>query len=287
MTKAFVRLVGLAFLGAALVPVVTVTCDRRSAHDAFSPGFLLELGGSVLVLSASFGFYAVLRKYQSRVDANAREQADFLSAFPVQYADLAIFGAAALSLLLELAIIRWQGTVFEFFAFYKNFSLLSCFAGLGLGYALADRRRIPLSLVIPLLGWQFGFMVALRFAVSDRALLSLKILPFREQLNMGLPTAGDLSQAVAIYFFLSVIFLLTVLVFIPLGQMCGRLMQRRENLRAYGLNLLGSLAGVVIMLVLSWLWTPPLVWFALCFLGTLLFYLRKPFSLMLGVGFTI
>src|SRR5256712_11207918 len=200
MTKAFVRLVGLAFLGAALVPVVTVTCDRRSAHDAFSPGFLLELGGSVLALSASFGFYAVLRKYQSRVDANAREQADFLSAFPSQYADLAIFGAAALSLFLELAVIRWQGTVFEFFAFYKNFSLLCCFAGLGLGYALAGSDRIPLGLAIPLLGGQFALLMRLRFGLA-RWLSCLTILPFREQLNMGLPSARNLSEAIAIYFF--------------------------------------------------------------------------------------
>jgi hypothetical protein len=35
--------------------------------------------------------------------------------------------------------------VFEFFAFYKNFSLLCCFAGLGLGYSLASRDRIPLA----------------------------------------------------------------------------------------------------------------------------------------------
>src|SRR3989442_10589809 len=141
MTRAFLRLVGLAFLGAALVPVVTVTCDRWSVHHAFSPGFLFELSGTALALAGTLGFYAVLRRYQSRVDANAREQADFLSAFPSQYADLAIFGAAALSLFLELAVIRWQGTVFEFFAFYKNFSLLCCFAGLGLG----DRKSTRLN----------------------------------------------------------------------------------------------------------------------------------------------
>ena len=52
--------------------------------------------------------------------------------------DLAIAISAALSLFLELALIRWQSSVLEFLAFYKNFSLLACFAGLGLGYALAD-----------------------------------------------------------------------------------------------------------------------------------------------------
>ena len=42
-----------------------------------------------------------------------------------------------LSLFLELAVIRWHGSEWEMFAFYKNFSLLACFLGLGLGYALA------------------------------------------------------------------------------------------------------------------------------------------------------
>jgi hypothetical protein len=284
MTKSFMRLVVLAFLGTSLVPLVTVTCS--SLHEGpLTSRFLFRLGWLVLaVLMATTGFYAVLRKLQSRVDANAREQGDFLSAFAPRYVNLAILGAAALSLLLELAVIRWQGTVFEFFAFYKNFSLLCCFAGLGLGYALADRPCVPLGLAIPLLGWQFGLMIALRFGIPMWRLQSLRILPFREQLNMALATARNLSQALAIYVFLSVIFLLTVLAFIPVGQLCGRLMERREKLRAYGLNLLGSLAGVVLMLVLSWMWTPPLAWFALCFFGILLFYLRRPSSLLLGMG---
>ena len=283
MTRAFLRLIGLAFLGAGLVPVVTVTCDRWTARHAFSPGLFFELGGTAVVVFAAVRFYALLKKVYGRVDDNAREQADSLSAFPSQYADLAIFGAAALSLLLELAVIRWQGTVFEFFAFYKNFSLLCCFAGLGLGYALADSNRIPLGLTIPLLGAQFGFLVGLRFGLAPW-LSCLTILPFREQLNMGLPSAQNLSQAIAIYFFLSVVFLLTVLAFVPVGQLCGRLMERRDKLRAYGLNLLGSLAGVALMLILSWLWMPPLVWFALALFGTLVFYARRQSSLLVGMG---
>jgi hypothetical protein len=41
-----------------------------------------------------------------------------------------------------LSIIRWQATVFPFFAFYKDLSMLSCFAGLGLGYAMARHKRV-------------------------------------------------------------------------------------------------------------------------------------------------
>ena len=57
---------------------------------------------------------------------------------------MAIVFSAALRLFLELALIRWHSSILEFLAFYKNFSLLACFAGLGLGYALSGRRRIPL-----------------------------------------------------------------------------------------------------------------------------------------------
>ncbi len=284
MTKSFIRLMVLAFLGSGLAPLAAATCSRLMVAPLDSR-FLFKIGGSVLaVLLTTAGFYALIRKLESRIDANAREQENFLSAFAPGYVDLAILGAAALSLVLELAVIRWQGTVFEFFAFYKNFSLLCCFAGLGLGYALADRHHIPLSLTIPLLGWQFVLMIVLRSCMPMWLLESLRTLPFREQLNEGLSSVHKLSQSIAIYFFLSVIFLLTVLAFLPIGQLCGRLMERREKLKAYGLNLLGSLAGVVLMLVLSWLWTPPLAWFALCFFGTLLFYLRKPSSLLLGMG---
>ena len=48
-----------------------------------------------------------------------------------------------------------MGTEWETFAFYKNFGLLACFLGLGLGYALAGRARIPGVLVLPLL-WPFS-----------------------------------------------------------------------------------------------------------------------------------
>jgi hypothetical protein len=64
-------------------------------------------------------------------------------------------------------------------------------------------------------------------------------------------------------------------------------MERRTKLRAYGLNLLGSLLGVLLMLVASFLWTPPLAWFALCFLAILLFTFRTPSLMIVGISFTV
>jgi spermidine synthase len=282
MTKSFSRLLVVAFLGTGLLPLVTIAFSLLVLGTLFRVVFLVYLEFALTV-----GFYWLVRKLESRIDSNSQDQSDFLDAIPVRHLDLAIFGAAAVSLLLELAVIRWQSSVFEFFAFYKNFSLLCCFVGLGLGYALADRRKIPLDFTIPLLGWQFALLIGLRYGLKPAQLQSLRILPFTEQLNMGIASAHSLTQSVAIYFFLSVVFLLSVLAFVPVGQVCGRLMQRREKLRAYGLNLLGSLAGVILMLLLSWLWTPPLIWFALCFLGILLLCVRKSASLVWGLCFAM
>ncbi len=190
-------------------------------------------------------------------------------------------GAAALSLVLELALIRWQSSVLEFLAFYKNFSLLACFAGLGLGYALATRDRIPLLTVIPLLAWQICFIMVTRLVPE-----LFHVIPFREQFTMGVST-GDWPRTVILFVLLTTIFLITALTFLPIGQLCGRLMERRGRLRAYGLNLLGSLLGVVLMLLASLLWTPPLVRFTFCFLGVLLFHSRQRGALTTGVVFTL
>ena len=68
--------------------------------------------------------------------------------------------------------------------------------------------------------------------------------------------------------------LLTALAFLPIGQLCGRLMNRRANLRAYGLNLLGSMIGVVLISLAALLWTPPAVWFGVAALSLLVFLMH-------------
>src|SRR5260370_28937769 len=103
---------------------------------------------------------------------------------------------------------------------------------------------------------------------------------------MGLLQGGGVG-VIVFFLMLLMIFFITAVTFVPVGQLCGRLMERRKNLRAYGLNLLGSLVGVVMMLVASLLWTPPLVWFAMCFLAIVLFHLRRPSSLVACLGFRI
>lgn len=287
MVRSYVRLLQFALIASAFAPVVIV--------GSLIPGSGVELAASVFVLVlaavAALGcalFCRLLRRLEPALETEASRQAGFLDSLDPRYLDLAIAGAAALSLFLELSLIRWQGTVFEFFAFYKNFGLLACFVGLGLGYALSGRGGIPLLLSIPVMALQFVFMIALRFGGGGALLAGVREIPLREQLDMRLKDLrGSIAEGFAIYFLLAAIFLLTALVFLPVGQLCGRLMQRRTNLRAYGLNLLGSLGGVVLTLVASALWTPPAVWFALCCLAILFFTPRIPRTLLTGAIFTV
>jgi spermidine synthase len=253
--------------------------EKAQAATAILPSTFLLKGALVagIAVLATVGFYYLLKKLERFADADAALEARFLDTLNPKYIDVAILSSAALSLFLELALIRWQGTVLEFLAFYKNFSLLACFAGLGLGYALANRSRIPLLIVLPLLCWQFVLMMITRSVPQ-----LFRAIPFREELSMGIAPAG-LPQTIILFVLLTVIFLITALTFIPVGQLCGRLMERSTKLRAYGLNLAGSLVGVLLMLVAGFLWTPPLVWFAICFLALLAFHVRRPVSLFAGI----
>ena len=283
MIRALIRLQVLICLGSFMtIAMLPLAQDMRSSR-IWSPATVAKAALFIcLAVVASVALYYLLKKFESFIDANSMAQARFLDSIGPKYVDVAILFSAALSLLLELATIRWQSTTFEFFAFYKNFSLLACFLGLGLGYALATRDRIPLVMVIPLLAWQFGFMILARFGPGT----PFRTNPFREQLTMGFG-AVNLTHIVALYALLTVVFLVTALAFMPVGQLCGRLMERRPKLRAYGLNLLGSLIGVLLMLLLSFLWAPPLVWFALCFLAILLFHLKTASSITVGLVFTV
>src|SRR5262245_9630742 len=176
------------------------------------------------------------------IDLVAHEQGNYLGRLSERWVDLGIVCSAGLSLLLELALIRWQGTVFEVFAFYKNFGLLACFLGLGLGYALAGRPQIPLLFCIPLLAWQMIVLIVSRYGPEGWTAGLLRAMPVTEQLHMGLGEARNVDQ-VAVLSLLAVVFVLTVLALVPVGQLCGCLLDRRPKLRAYGLNLFGSLLG--------------------------------------------
>src|ERR1700735_1951611 len=166
MIRAMVRLLGALGFGAFLILGVILSLGLGSGtgglqlpDSALASLLLKAVLLTAAALLAAWLLFKGLRRLEPMLDANAVEQARFLDTFDPRYVDLAIVVAAGLSLFLELALIRWQSSVLILLAVYKHFSPLACFAGLGLGYALASRSRIPLVLVLPLLVAQFCFIL--------------------------------------------------------------------------------------------------------------------------------
>src|ERR1022692_2016019 len=155
--------------------------------------------------------------------------------------------ASFLMLFVELALIRWTAANNVYLASATNFVLLASFLGIGLGFLNARSRRdflrwAPLTFVA-LVGFVLGFPVILSSLSGNH--------PYR-----GLRGMLALPKPVS----LAVIFVLSVAVMAGFGQAVSRIFVRFEPLRAYRLDILGSIGGIAAFSVLSFLDLPPLAW---------------------------
>lgn len=233
--------------------------------DIVGTGMLLGVGGLPLVAAKLAGDRR--GRWWPPLERSLEEHADRVDALSPRFDWLWIALAAGLGLFLELVVVRFHASCFQLFAFFKNFSLLSCFLGLGIGYALGATRPLLTPVVLPMLAAQMIFLHVLRFT----GLGDLLHNPISEQLALGLKQSDAWFHAAAVYGFLLFIFCFNAFCFIPLGQLASRTMARPPRLVAYGWNLLGSLGGIALFFGASALWTPPVVWAALGVAGLLPF----------------
>src|SRR3989440_9267842 len=87
-------------------------------------------------------------------ESPARAWWDAWSFDPAQLAerrDAWLFLASALGLFLELLMIRWISSEIRIFAYFKNFVLIACFLGFGLGCNMSRRKANLLLMLVPLL----------------------------------------------------------------------------------------------------------------------------------------
>lgn len=167
---------------------------------------------------------------------------------------------ACLGMYTELMVIRLHASFFQLFGYFKNVSLLSCFLGLGIGYARGNSKQpSSLPLMLPFLAFQVGVMHAIRqFLPMVNELLQN---PVSEQLALGLQASDHISHILTVYGFLVLVFAANALCFLPLGQIAAQMMTKRPKLIAYSWNLVGSVLGIVIFYFLSFAWSPPYEWF--------------------------
>jgi SAM-dependent methyltransferase len=170
-------------------------------------------------------------------------------------ARIRIFLASFLVLFLEVALIRWLPAQIRLLSYFSNFILLAAFLGIGIG-ALLGRMRRPLFTWYPLL--QLAVIAVVYF--------------FRLEVRINAPgsiyfTSGttDPVTAVETTLLLPVLFLGVAALFATLAQRMASEMTALPPLRAYTINLAGSLAGVAAFAAVSWLEAPPSAWFIVAF----------------------
>ncbi len=154
--------------------------------------------------------------------------------------------ASFLMLFTELALIRWVTANNVYVGNATNFVLLASFLGIGIGFLNARSGRDYLRWAPVVLLVLVAFVLAFPVIVT-----SLGNAPYSGQ--QGMPA---LPQPVS----LTVIFLLTAALMAGLGQGVARIFVRFRPLPAYRLDILGSIAGIVLFSALSFLSQPPAAW---------------------------
>jgi hypothetical protein len=170
---------------------------------------------------------------------------------------LCTFGILA----LELALIRWTSTQMRAFAYFNNVVLISAFLGMGIGLALG--RRWP-----GLLHWALPTLLLVSIPMAFAESLGLVHLQFPDPVqSIYLWDSIEYDDSLGVFLrslsiFLAV-FSLIVVLFALLGAPVGYLFQRTDNLRAYSYDLLGSLLGVVVFTLITFINAGPAAWLLL------------------------
>jgi hypothetical protein len=116
MLTSYRYLLTLTFLGSLFLPPLAYLSSPRPGAEisSSSDSAVWIIGYGIVAGLALLGFYRLLVKLEPRVDRLAQEQVEFLESISGRSLSIAIAASAALGLFLELAVIRWQGTIFEF-----------------------------------------------------------------------------------------------------------------------------------------------------------------------------
>lgn len=219
---------------------------------------------TMLLLIAALAVFLVVRVLRRlrTTGAEGWTEVDIEALGGSGYRQLVLISVAGL--FLEMLMIRWVSSEIRIFAYFKNFVLVACFLGFGLGCYLCRRRVQLMALTMSLL------LLAV--------ILKAPVSPLRSTIN-ALPQLLGASVEVHVWgvpamptswwgmllalSFVVPLFAVIATSFIPVGQLVGRYLENApRGVTAYSINVLASLAGIAAFTLLSFLDQPPWVWFA-------------------------
>ena len=184
-----------------------------------------------------------------------------MRSFSIQSNTFRLFAISFLILYFELVCIRWLSSYVLYLGFFANFVLLGALLGIGAGAILASHRRRLIIYLPPVLFVFFSLVLIIQPQVQPN---------FR---NFIYFTSSIAWLQIPAYIFLPIIFSGVTTIFTLLSQELGRLLNEFTPLRAYTLNILGSLAGILCFTLFGFLSLPAWVWFLI---SGILFWLLLP-----------
>jgi len=254
-------------LGVGLIALGRELAARGDWVEPAAPALRLVLTEGWLLIAAAVGgaLFALWRSGPATHSPAAVR--DWVECHPYRM----LFLISFVVLFVEAALIRYCAAQIRIFAFYKNVPLIACFLGLGAGCARAHGG--PRQVMLFLLGWipLSGFLSAGAIVVSG-FLGRHGALGSSEQILGDFVPAADRAGATAESLWLSQLvtasfcvatFLVIAALFFLLGRLMGRSFEQVERLRGYSVNIVGSLCGVLLFGAVSYLQTPPWLWWAL------------------------
>jgi len=183
---------------------------------------------------------------------------------------LPLFLISALSLYMELAIIRWLAGEIRILAYFKNLPLLSAFLGLSIGFALV-KKGPDYRFTFPIL---WAMLVLLTLIIGYITKTQDLVFPSTEEVALWYVAQVSYWYALMLFIGIMVVFFFAgLLLFIPLGQATGMEMQKHAPVKAYIVNIIASLAGIWLFSLLSLLQTRPFVWFLIGLTGIFIYYI--------------
>jgi hypothetical protein len=217
----------------------------------------------LLSIQYLFGFY------QKRVTGIAKLWRSTVTKWDFDLNDLGGFSYrllivfSILGMFFEMMMIRWVSSEIRIFAFFKNFVLVACFFGFGLGCYFSKRRVNLIALFLPLL--LLGLLIQIPWAPLRTLVSTLPgLLGSSTEVQIwGIPSMpADWPSMTAAILVTVPIFGLLVFCFVPFGQLVGWLLENAAaGIRAYSINVLAGLFGITLFTGLCFVDTPPIVWF--------------------------
>ena len=165
---------------------------------------------------------------------------------------------SVLSLFMELLMIRWVSSEIRIFAYFKNFVLIACFLGFGLGCYLARRKINLLVMLVPLV----ALMIVIQLPWAPLRLVVQQLPAFiGASANVRMwyvPSATSLPLLAVATAVVVPIFGLIAFFFVPMGQLVGWYLENSSNgTLAYSVNVFAAICGIVFYTSLCFLYQPP------------------------------